>query len=655
MKTVVLRVSDMSCEGCVNAVRSALSRVEGVQTADVSLTRKTARVAASGVLQNLLQRRVPQILGVYLAIGWGVLEFTDWLIDRYNLTPRLADLGLTAWACMIPTVLLLAYFHGARGQQRFTRVERVAIPANAILAIALVALVATREPAGGTQPPTEAATALDPTRIAVLYFEDESEEQDQGHLASAFTGALIDKLSEVQALDVIPRAAVKPFRDASVPLDSIARVLDAGTLVGGSVAGTKERVLVSVALIDPTSLTSIESFTLEGAIADWTDLRQELATEVANTLRERLGGEIRLRERQAETESAEALSLLEEAERVRGEAAQLEASGDSAAAARELGRADSLLARAESLDPSWVEPIVARGRIARDRALLSSLAPGNLVQGDIMTGLWHAERALALDPGNAGALELRGTLRSEISQVPKVTEPGELREAAERDLRAAVAADPFRARAWLNLSDLHRIETRFAEAKRDAERALEADPFLAEADIVVFRLYEVSLEQREMEEAARWCDEGHRRFPQDDSFVACSLFLLALPGGPEPDVRRTWALADTFLILSTRQLLERNRLISQTWAAAALARAGLADSAVAVSERARTEAEGDIAPWIDYFAANVRLRLGQKDEALALLGAFLDEVPGRKEYIASDWMFDDLWDDPRFQELVARQ
>ena len=44
MKEFVLKVSDMSCGSCVNAVKSALTRVEGVQQAEVSLEDKTARV-----------------------------------------------------------------------------------------------------------------------------------------------------------------------------------------------------------------------------------------------------------------------------------------------------------------------------------------------------------------------------------------------------------------------------------------------------------------------------------------------------------------------------------------------------------------------------------------------------------------------------------
>jgi copper chaperone CopZ len=44
MATVKLSVADMACDGCVSAVRSALSEVDGVTRADVSLEAKTAEV-----------------------------------------------------------------------------------------------------------------------------------------------------------------------------------------------------------------------------------------------------------------------------------------------------------------------------------------------------------------------------------------------------------------------------------------------------------------------------------------------------------------------------------------------------------------------------------------------------------------------------------
>lgn len=609
---------------------------------------------ASGLFQDLLKRRVPQILGIYLAVGWGVLEFVDWLIDRYDVTPRLADVSLVAWVAMIPTVLLLAWFHGARGQQRWKRVEKIGVPINTVVALALIIIVLSR---GGLRPgglPIDAA-GLDPTRIAVLYFDDESEDQSLGHLANTFTGALIDELSQVSGLDVVPRGGVKPYRDASVSLDSLVRALGMGTLVEGSVTGSRESLALNVALIDPGSQSTIESFALRGPVEEWQDLRNDLAAQVARRLRQRLGVEVQLRERRAGTSSPEALAAVEQAEALRDESDVLEAAGDSAAAVRALVAADSALALAEQLDPSWVEPIVLRGWVARDRAALSGATQDDFDKEVVIQGLTHAERALERAPGDAGALEIHGLLLFWMSAAREASDPSELRQRAEQDLRAAVAADPWRARAWAELSEIQRLNTQFAEARRSAERALEADPFLEQARVIIFRQFTTSLDLKDMSESIRWCDEGRRRFPGAEWFVSCSLFLLALSEGPEPDVNRAWALLDSMWQLNSPQSREQRQAVGETWVAGTLARAGLRDSADAVIERARAAPPEAVAPWIDYYAANVRLLLGERDRALDMLSAFLEAIPQRKEYIASDWMFEELWEDPRFKELVGSE
>jgi len=602
-------------------------------------------------VQELLKRRVPQIVGAYLAIGWGVMEFLDWLTGRHGFPPYLSDLGLVAWACLIPTVVMLAYFHGERGTQRVRLAEKIGVPVNvAVAALVLTLIFWGKDQTRESEPP------LDPTRIAVLYFDDESERQELGPLASAFTGALIDELTHVQALDVVPRSAVKPFRGQPAPLDSIARVLKMGTLVEGSVSGSTERLIVSVTLIDPARQSVFASFSLEGTVEEWLDLRGRLAVDVAQRLRERLGIEIRLRERRAAAHNERAAALVEQAEELYKATYGREEITDSAGVVRDLEQADSLLAEAEQLDRRWTEPIVMRGWVAYHRAVYPALEYGKFDAVAMQTALEHAGRALALAPDDAGGLELRGILQVEMSQDPKLPDQASaLRAKAEQDLTAAVAADPFRARAWSSLSTLYRLGTRFAEAKRSAERALEADPFLAQAEMVIWELQASSLELKEMDEAVRWCQEGRRRFPDRFEFVSCSLQLLTYPGGPEPDAERAWILADSLMLLASPQQRALFQLIGQTWVAAALARAGLADSAVAVVRLARANAPDDLTPWADYNEAVVWLRLGEPDHALALLEAFLEAAPQYRDYIGSDWTFQELWKDQRFKALAARQ
>jgi predicted Zn-dependent protease len=87
--------------------------------------------------------------------------------------------------------------------------------------------------------------------------------------------------------------------------------------------------------------------------------------------------------------------------------------------------------------------------------------------------------------------------------------------------------------------------------------------------------------------------------------------------------------------------------------AAVLALAGLPDSAMAVVEDVRSAGEGGA--YLQYYEANVRVRLGQYDEALNLLQRYLEAMPHRRAYIARDWWWEPLHSDPRFQSLVAAE
>ena len=92
----------------------------------------------AGFTTELFRRRIPQILGAYLIASWAVLEFADFAVNRYVLSPYLVDFALALLALMAPSVLLLAWFHGAPGRDSWTRVEKIGIPLN--LAVAGIVL-----------------------------------------------------------------------------------------------------------------------------------------------------------------------------------------------------------------------------------------------------------------------------------------------------------------------------------------------------------------------------------------------------------------------------------------------------------------------------------------------------------------------------------
>ena len=495
------------------------------------------------------------------------------------------------------------------------------------------------------------AARLDPTHVAVLYFEDLSEGRTLRHVAGGLTEDLIDQLGQVDALRVISSSGVAAYRERSVPLDSIARTLGVGTIVTGSVGRSADRLRVAVRLIDAANGNQLRSQTLERPWGDLFVLRDAVAQQVSRFLREELGQEVQLRQRRAATGSVAAWELVQRAQRQWDDARALRVSGDEGGADALLATGDSLLARAEAYDPAWVEPVLLRGWLAAERASLLGVGSGAPRPFWIRVGLEHAERALARRPAYPPALELQGTLLAKQWLLTQAGGGAGAVDAAERDLRAAaVPANPSQGRAWSALSQLLQARGKVAEANLAAERAYRADAFLRDAAEIVYRLYYTSSDLDRQADALRWCSEGRARFPGDWRFAYCQLAMLLWPGGERPDVDRAWGLVADLERLSTPA---DRAVYTPRWhllVAGVLARAGRPDSARAVIGRSRAAAPND--PEMDYNEAVARTLLGERARALSLLGSYLKAMPQVRDYLGADPAFRGLRDDPRFQALI---
>jgi serine/threonine-protein kinase len=524
-----------------------------------------------------------------------------------------------------------------------------------LLSVALGGLVWLARQGPGRAPAAPDGLEADPTHVAVLYFDDLSERGTLRPVADGLSEDLIDVLGQVSALHVISPNGVRPYLGRQASPDSIGRALGVGTLVGGSVERSGERLRVTVRLIDARSGQQLQSRTLEYPFGALFALQDELTLEVSRFLRERLGREVLLRELRKGTRSVAAWQLAQEGEVSREAARTLQAQGDVSAAKRALDAAESLFTRAGDTDPAWPDPLVLRGWVAADRMRLSERNPPDSLRVWFAEGVKHADGALRVRSPFPPALELRGTLRYRY-WLATGSETAEVKR-AEEDLRAgAVLANPTQARAWGTLSALLQATGQLAEANLLASRAYEADAFLAESPQLLFRLYYTSLDLGKEQEAVRWCNTGANRFPQDWHFTFCQLTILAWPGPArkageaKADVARAWALVSQLERLSPPE--DRVAFLPrwQIRVAGVLGRAGLADSAEAVIGRARAAAPDD--PEMDFYEAEARMLLGDREAALRLLTRDLEANPRFREYMRVYPVFRPLWTDPRFQGLM---
>lgn len=87
---------------------------------------------------QLLRRRVPQILGLYLGASWIAVEFTNLIVGRYLLSDTWIDIVLVSLLALLPTVIMLAWNHGAPGRDGWRKREAIGIGLNLVVAAAFI-------------------------------------------------------------------------------------------------------------------------------------------------------------------------------------------------------------------------------------------------------------------------------------------------------------------------------------------------------------------------------------------------------------------------------------------------------------------------------------------------------------------------------------
>ncbi len=146
--------------------------------------------------------------------------------------------------------------------------------------------------------------------IAVLPFENYSEEKENAFFADGIQDDLLTNLAKIKALTVISRTSVMKYRDVGARnIKDIGKSLGVANILEGSVRRDKNRVAVNVQLIDALADRHIWAETYDRTLADSLGLEGQLATEIADALRAQLTPEEKVRVTKKPTQNADAYDL----------------------------------------------------------------------------------------------------------------------------------------------------------------------------------------------------------------------------------------------------------------------------------------------------------------------------------------------------------
>jgi TolB-like protein len=597
---------------------------------------------------EIKQRRITQIVVTYLAGGWIVTSVVDQVVDREVLPLVVYEVTLTLFLFGILAALIVGWYHGEKGAQEAPKIEIGMLAVVGILAVGASAQVVRGNLAEASLRDSLADAGLDLRRIGVLYFEDLSSDGSAQAVAEAITEGLINTLAEVDELTVTSRNAARAVRGLDVGADSIATILDVGTVVDGTVDQVGGEIRVTVQLLEGQDGIQLARESYSWPADELALVSSELAAEVGTALREQLGVEVRLRESQAAAPNSAAWLEVARAERAIKAADEALAEGDAEAYFNAWDAADEALLAAQEAAPEWVEPLVLRAQVA--------YGPWRFLDDEeqlqaLDRAVELANEALSVEPDHAAALEQRGTARYArwLLEVDDEQDAQALLTSARADLERALRLESDRASVNSTLSHLyHQVDETF-EAVVAARTAYSQDAFLSVADDILYRLFEASYDLNQYGDALEWCLAGNDRFSDDFRFLRCQIIAMTMEEA-EPDVAAAWSLFDEMAsVMPEGDQAEWIQGITQTFIGAVIGRAGLPDSANVVMTRARVGSELDLSDEQVSMEAAMRSVMGDLDGSIERLERFILANPGH--WVGEHWWWRNVEQDPRFARL----
>jgi TolB-like protein/Flp pilus assembly protein TadD len=304
------------------------------------------------------------------------------------------------------------------------------------------------------QKETPTSESLDMKRIAILPFVSMSPDPNDEYFADGMTEELITSLSGVKGLSIIARTSVMKYKDATKVASEVAKELQAGTLIEGSVRKAGNRVRITAQLIDGQTESHIWAQNYDKQLDDIFAIQSDVAKQVADVLRVQLLSTDRSKLDKVPTSNIEAYTLY-----LKGQYYFYKAWG----AAKILKTALAHFEEAVANDPNFAAAY-AQMAYCYNQLGFFGMIPSKEA-GEKATE--YIEKALALDDSLAEAHQVKGRVLRNY---------GWDFRSAEREFKRAIELNPSFAEAYGGSALMMSFDRRFEDAVVEVRRALELDP-----------------------------------------------------------------------------------------------------------------------------------------------------------------------------------
>ena len=371
------------------------------------------------LFEQLKQRNVFRVAVLYVVVCWLILDPVHVVFHMAGVPEWVNRLVLIVMAIGFPAVLIFAWVYeitpeglkptvevppgqsvrkltGRRLDQAFVGVLVVALAYFVVdkfwisryYAAPLPPMSEAQEsaPRASALPTPTASFTPPPHSIAVLPFVNMSGDPRQEYFSDGLSEELLNSLVRINELRVAARTSSFSFKGKDTDIGTIARKLNVGAVLEGSVRRSGHKIRITVQLNNAVSGFHFWSQTYDRELSDVLQLQTEIANAVANALKITLLGDMAAKIEVGGTRNPAAFDAY-----LRGSKAlnfQQDAKG--------LQLAITAFTEAIGLDPSYA--LAFAGRSLAHGGYATEFARGNAIRDGFDKALADARHALALAP-----------------------------------------------------------------------------------------------------------------------------------------------------------------------------------------------------------------------------------------------------------------
>jgi TolB-like protein len=416
---------------------------------------------------ELKRRNVYKVAVAYAVVGWLLVQVATQVFPFFEIPNWGVRLIVLAIVIGFPIALIIAWAFEAtpegikrtedadatKKQSRGRAWIYVAI-IGAVLSVCLFILG--RYTANSRAPRHSEAATVPQKSIAILPFENLSEEKANAYFAEGVQNEILTRLAAVRDLKVISRTSTVKYQSKPDNLRTVAQELGVSTILEGAVQRVGDKVRVNVQLIDARADTHLWAKSYDRDFRDVLKVETDVSQEIAEALRANLSPNESHALAAVRTPDTEAYDVF-----LRGEYELRQAENSRTAEAYD--RADAFYRQALARDPNFAEAAaeLARSRLSR-HWFVSPLSSPELEEVKSLI-----DRALALAPNSPEAHSALGLFfywgHREY-------------EAALTEFNRTLELQPNNASARQYCAAVYRRRGEWERSLADSQRAQELDP-----------------------------------------------------------------------------------------------------------------------------------------------------------------------------------